>query len=71
MFNVDFTFKYECVLLVFAPVGDKDPHTANTHYLFVKFALSVYERTINNVATLLNDNKDTSQDFACALDQRL
>lgn len=54
---------YESVLLALAPMGEEDSHTADEHYSFLKFVLSVYGKTIENVVALVGDNENTNRAF--------
>lgn len=62
--NAKLTCGLDTVLLGIAPMHHKDWFPAKEHYKFLKFVLSVYIRTLENVVTLIGDNANTSRQFS-------
>lgn len=58
---------FEEVLLGLSPMENEESQDANEHYDFVKFVLSVFGKTMDNVVALIGDNTSTNKAFARCL----
>lgn len=56
--------KYDKVLLGISPKADKTSQSAEEHFEFLTFVLSVFRRSMHNVVALINDNANTNRAFS-------
>lgn len=56
--------RYSRYLLAFAPIGDNDSLTAQSHYDFTTHVLTGYGKSWDNVVALIGDNCATNKAFA-------